>query len=440
MKKIIFTLLTVCFMFNITKAQDTIVKKNGEIISTKILEVGNEEVKFTFYGVTNGPIITLKKSELKKIRTNGLTIFEEKTESKEKGDDIIIKKNGEVLNVKVQEIGVSEVKFKLQGDSEGPVITIEKSEIKNMTVRGLTVIDVKGITKNDIIIKKDGSSVQVKIIDLGADVVSYKLANNPDGPNISIKKSEIDVVKIDGQVVYKYAQDPRSISNNAILNKNSCLKFYFFSPLNKHLAFGYEWMQKPGFNWEAGIGIVGLGKSLLDDFITRSPSGAFLRFGPKFLLGSSSDIEIEGAKYAHPLKGKYIKIEMILSALKIKSTVDTAYGFLNTNNRKDNYTNKYQSLSLNVGYGRQFILGNTITIGYYLGVGYSFETKTTDLVKTPQSYFYEDQLARYSHTYFGENFPLMTTCRFTIGYIFDSSTFFNKKNSSKAPSRHSMTE
>ncbi|MEK6616316.1 MAG: hypothetical protein AABZ32_09430, partial [Bacteroidota bacterium] len=236
--------------------------------------------------------------------------------------------------------------------------------------------------------------------------------------------------------IIEIKEDPRSISNKAILDKTSCLKFYFFSPLNHHLAFGYEWMNNPGFNWEAGVGIIGPGTGVMDDFINRKSKGAFLRFGPKFLLGSSSDIEIEGAKYAHPLKGRYFKVEMILNSVSITTTTDTGYY---QNISKMTYTNKYQSMTFNIGYGRQFIFGNTVTVGWYLGLGYSFENKTSTLVKIPN--WWEDiELQRYSHTYFGKTFPLATTLRFTIGYIMRTPDWLkNKKSySSRTPSRHSM--
>src|SRR6185503_19114553 len=85
-----------------------------------------------------------------------------------------------------------------------------------------------------------------------------------DGPTMTLKKSEVNTVKIDGQVVYEYKEDPRTISNSAILDKTSTIKYYFFSPLNNHLALGYEWTMKPGFNWDLGAGIIGPGTSFRD--------------------------------------------------------------------------------------------------------------------------------------------------------------------------------
>ncbi len=437
--KFIFALMFLVACIS-ARAQDTIIKKNGDVIKAKITEIGTEEVKFKIFGEADGPTVVLKRSEIKTAKVGGQTIINEKAEP-DANADIIVKKSGDALKVKVLDIGTDEVKFKLYNNPDGPTISIKKSEIKTMKVEGQTVMDVKAGLGEDIIIKKDGSTLKTKISEIGADEVKFKLYNNPEGPTMSLKKSEINSVKIDGQSVYEYKEDPRSTSNKAILNKTSCLKFYFFSPLNNHLAFGYEWMNKPGFNWDAGIGIIGPGTGLVDDFRNRKVKGTFIRFGPKFLLGSSSDIEIEGAKYAHPLKGRYIKVEMILNAMSVTNTLDTGYypaiG-------KMTYTNKYQSMTFNIGYGRQFIFGNTLTVGYYLGLGYSFENKSTNLINTPK-YWYEDyQANRYSHSFYGKNFPLATTFRFTIGYIMRTPDWLANKTpakiSNKPPSRHSMDE
>lgn len=428
--------------FTPVNAQDTIVKKNGDVLKAKITEIGTDEIKFRTFGDADGPIITLKKSEIKTVKVGGQTIIDVKEDTENIAQDVIIKKNGDLLKVKVIEIGTEEVKFKLHNDPYGPSISIPKSEIKTMTVAGQTVIDVKTGLKEDVVVKKDGSSLKVKIIEVGADVVSFKLYNNPEGPTMSLKKSEIKTVTVDGQVVYEYKIDPYSVSNQAILDKNSSLKFHFFSPLNRHIAFSYEWMVKPGFNWEGGLGIIGPGVSPIDNATERVPKGTFLRFGPKFLLGNSSDIEIEGAKYAHPLKGRYFKIELTLNSMNASYSVDTG-GYYNggvyTPSGKLTYKKKFQGMAFNLIYGRQFIFGNTITVSWYGGIGYGFESESIVGTK-PSGYWYDDfDPRRYSHWYYGKNFPLTTTFGFTVGYILRTPAMLAGKNyNPKPPTRNSM--
>lgn len=421
-------------------AQDTIVKKNGDIIQAKISEIGTEEIKFKVFSAPDGPTIILKKLEVKKIRVAGQTVLEEKEEPAAPGtEDIIVKKSGETLKVKVMEIGTEEVKFKLSSSPDGPSISILKSDIKTMKVDGQTVIDVKTGLTEDIITKRDGSVIKAKIIEMGTDDVKYKLYSNPDGPVLSLKKSkEVKSVVIDGQTVYEYKEDPLTISNNAIVNRTSAVKFHFFSPLNHHMAFDYEWMNKPGFNWEVGFGIIGPGVSSNDK---KKPRGAFLRGGPKFLLGNSSDIEVEGGRLAHPLKGKYIKVEMILNTFSTTNYIDTTTYTYNPNPVPGGmlmYKKQYQSVTLDLQYGRQYIFGNAMTLSWYIGVGYSFESKTSTLPPKYSNPFYDFDLKRYSHSYMGVRFPLAFTSGITIGYILPAPK--DMKGKSKPPTRHSMTE
>ena len=407
-------LLFIClFIFSLAPgfSQDTIIKKNGDVISAKVTEIGMHEIKFKASGIADSPIITMDRAEVKTLKVGNQTIIEIKEEPENKVEDLIVKKDGTSLRVQVIEIGTSEIKFKLFNDPSGPVISIAKSEIKTLKVGGQTIIDVKS-QKEDVILKKDGSSLKVKVLEIGSDEVRFKLYNNPGGPNLSLKKSEIKSITIDGQSVYEYTPDPYSTSHSLILNKNSSLKFHFFSPLNRHVAFSYEWMQKPGFNWEIGAGFIDRSVSPMEDITGRTPRGGFFRFGPKFLLGNSSDIEVEGARYSHPLKGRYMKIEMMLHAMNVKYTWNNSSGTPIT------YTKEYQSLVLNLIYGRQYILGNSITVSYYAGFGYGFESVNRKGSLPPNQWWDDWDPRRYSHLYMGKNFPMSILAGFTIGYMF----------------------
>jgi len=429
------------FIVSVVTAQDTIVKKNGDIIKAKVTEIGTEEVKFKIFGQPDGAVITMKRSDIKKAIVGGQTIINVKGESEGvPSEDIIVKKSGDVIKVKVIEIGTEEIKFKLFNDPDGPTISMLKSEIKTMKVDGQTVIDVKTGLTEDIITKMDGTVIKAKISEMGADEVKYKLYSNPDGPVMSIKKREIESVKIDGQKVYEHKDDPLSVSNNSILDRTSTLKFYFFSPLNHHIAFGYEWMNKPGFNWDVALGIIGPGITSENN---RHPSGIFLRGGPKFLVGSSADVVTEDTKdrYAHPLKGKYFKLDFILNTFSTSGYLDTLNFPISNGNTGLPYRKKYQSFTIDLQYGRQYIFGNALTLAWYIGTGYSFENKASTLDPKYKDYDILD-LARYSHAYFGKRFPLIFTWGLTVGFVLPApkGLVSKKVRYVKPPSRNSMSD
>ena len=254
-----------------------------------------------------------------------------------------------------------------------------------------------------------------------------------------------------GDNVMDVSEDPMSVSNNVILDKTSSIKFNFFSPLRNHIAFNYEWMSKPGFNWEAGLGIIGPGVVPNE----KHAKGTYVRFGAKFLLGNSSDYAVEGVKYAHPLKGRYFKIEAVPGVFSTHYNRDTSryYYYYNPNFPYNTVTtqtsgfinikNNYHFFALNLIYGRQFIFGNSITVGYYVGFGYSIDNKTTNEIKNNYYYYsdYDFEVRRFSHLFMGEDFPVTLTGGFNLGYIFKTPEWLNRKNyRSKMPTRHSIRE
>jgi hypothetical protein len=376
--------------------------------------------------------------------------------------DTIIKKDNEVIKAKIVEIGTSEIKYKYFDAPDGPTIVISKDDIKILKIKGqddkmMNVINNTAPAPDntpppDIIIKKNGEQIKVRIVEVGPNEVKFKYYDAPNGPVIVMEKRDIKTMKVKGKADKSYdvisnEPDPMSVGNSAILDKTSSLKFNFFSPLKHHLAFSYEWMIRPGFNWETGLGIVGPGVGLTDRFLNEHPKGVFIRTGPKFLLGSSSDIEIQGARYAHPLKGRYFKIEMIMYTLSKDYNTD----YLNSSNYNYGATSikvhdNYLGMALNLIYGRQFIFGNSITVGYYLGGGYGFENKeTTYSSPVPvngYNNFNDYNPTRYSHSFFGKDFPITFTGGFNVGYIFKTPEWVSRisapRVSNKPPSRHSL--
>ncbi|HEX3079135.1 MAG TPA: hypothetical protein VHQ04_01670, partial [Puia sp.] len=105
------------------------------------------------------------------------------------------------------------------------------------------------------------------------------------------------------------APDPYSVSSAVeVRDKSRAIKFEFFSPLFGKLTFDYEQMIKVGMNIEFKLGIIG--PSISNEISQTNPRGVFLKFGPKFLLGS--EYVERGMKYTHQLCGKYFKPEITL--------------------------------------------------------------------------------------------------------------------------------
>ena len=66
MKQLLLLFLLLCSA-SVMRAQDVIVKKDGSTILSKVLEVGENEVKYKRFDNLNGPTYTISKSELQAI-------------------------------------------------------------------------------------------------------------------------------------------------------------------------------------------------------------------------------------------------------------------------------------------------------------------------------------------------------------------------------------
>jgi len=304
----------------------------------------------------------------------------------------------------------------------------------------------------DIITKKNGEQLKVKIIEIGTTEVKFKYFESLDGPTIVMLRSEIKTIKLEGKngkstTINEDKPDPLDASNAVIANKSSALKFNFFSPIQQSLGFYYEQVIKPGLNAEVGLGIVGPGVGSSD----YNPQGMYLRLGVKFLLGSVSDLDDGRAqKYAHPLKGRYVKIDLGMWDINTSQ----AYPDQTINNSNNNYssgtyypaytvTANHVGIALMLIYGRQFILGNVFTFGYYIGGGYVGESSsystTAATLPIGSTLAYSDINRFCIITTESKTFPVGFTGGINIGFLFESPKWLKQSNvSNRAPSRHSL--
>lgn len=132
------------------------------------------------------------------------------------------------------------------------------------------------------------------------------------------------------------------------------------------------------------------------DMITSSGqmapmSGFYLKPGVKFLLGQ--DYSLKGMKYAHPLKGRFLRLDVVFSYMNYQNVASNV-SYNQTGPFYPSYTytittvNRVSNINVlgyggMINYGRQFILGNIMTFEYFVGVGvtgqsYSYNNATTE--------------------------------------------------------------
>ncbi len=254
-------------------------------------------------------------------------------------------------------------------------------------------------TKNDTIV--------CKVIEIGLDEIKYKDFQNLEGPVIVIEKNKVVEITYENGSKYFLKPDPYEVSKEVeVRGKTHAIKFELFSPATNDVAFGYESMISVGKNIEFKVGLIGIGVN--ED--GNNPSGVFFKAGLKFL--TSPQYLQNGLRYVHPLKGRYIKPELILNTYS-----EDRIFYSNNQGYYTSYSKRVQvtNLAVNVIFGTQHILGNAMTIDYYIGIGYGLRI---DESKEDLYYEYTDGSYEYSHSYLGDNFPLIISGGFTIGGIF----------------------
>ncbi len=259
----------------------------------------------------------------------------------------------------------------------------------------------------DQIIKQSDEVILCKIKEIGLDEVKYILPDYPEDVLFALDKDEIDKIVFENGKTLSFLQkmnDPETYKDN----KKNAIKLDFLSPLSGNTTFAYERSLRPGRSIEGDVGIIGLGIDPGDE----NPGGVFFRFGYKFL--KSPDFYLRGMRYAHLLKGSYLKPTITLGFFSRDNyryyydydypTPEPGYpyyeDFIEQNERINAVTGSIQLLL-----GKQWIIDNSFLVDLYWGIGYGFSTNYD-----ASNYFY-------SHTLMGEEFPLSLSAGLKMGFL-----------------------
>jgi len=267
------------------------------------------------------------------------------------------------------------------------------------------------VSAQDLIIKKDKTQIEAKVLEIGLDAIRYLPYDAPDAPVINIAIEEVWKIKFANGTEWINTPDPYEVSSAVeVRDHTRAVKYEFLSPLFGKISVGYEQMIKVGMNMEFKLGIIG--PSMGNAFTEGNPGGVFVKGGVKFLFGS--EYSSRGLKYTHGLGGKYFKPEIIFS------TFAKNYQFWSYN---PNYISSWErvqttSYAINLVFGKQSIVGNAMTIDWYFGAGYGGQSfgHTSQPTTQLETYNGYDPYC-FSHTYGGPDFPFVFSAGIAIGIL-----------------------
>ncbi|MCU0360976.1 MAG: hypothetical protein MUF75_09710 [Bacteroidia bacterium] len=273
-----------------------------------------------------------------------------------------------------------------------------------------------GYSQTDTLHLKGNKKIPCKITEIGESEIKYKTPDNLDGPVYVMALSKIYKYTLSTGNSVLVAPDELLVENQHgdIMSARSVIKIHPFSFVNNQISMAYEQVIKMGMNLDVELGYInnnimpstGGSNFYTSEGAVAFMSGFYIKPGVKFLLGQ--DYSLKGMKYAHPLKGRFLRLDVVFSYMNyqnVASTTSQTFSQSPVFPYTQTITTTSRNSNINVfgyggmiNYGRQFILGNVMTFEYFIGVGVTLqssfyenpETTTTTYVydpTNPNSYY-----------------------------------------------------
>ena len=220
------------------------------------------------------------------------------------------------------------------------------------------ILSIVGYTQ-DRIIKITRDTIICEVKEIGDDEIKYTQKEYKGDVLFGIDKNKVfRIIFSDGKElkIKDSMYDPAQYEKQ---HKNA-LKVGFLSPIFGATSFSFEHSLKPGSSIEATLGVIGLGDNINGD----ASSGLYLKFGYKFI--KSPDFYLKGTRYAHILKGAYIRPEVIFSSYSETPNIDNYY----TSGSGAKETVTMFALMLNTG--KQWVINDWLLFDWFVGAGYGF--------------------------------------------------------------------
>jgi hypothetical protein len=269
----------------------------------------------------------------------------------------------------------------------------------------------------DKIYRHNGKVVEAKVIEIGASEIKYREFNNPDGPIYILETDRIKKIVYENGKEDRFKdniKDPERYSDQA----DKAIKINFFSPLYGYFEVAYEKSLGFGRSYEFSLGIIGAGKSSVLEYsdgtldeVKRDPFGFFISAGYKF--GKLPDFIIFGkTRASHLMQGTYVRPAIYAGHYKENKII-----------YKADYTYEVGKQNVTFGavqleFGKQWVLGDKVTLDFYWGLGYGFDNKKSSYEDYLPGYYWEETEAfNYANARIGKTPGLSGTFGVRLGML-----------------------
>jgi hypothetical protein len=220
----------------------------------------------------------------------------------------------------------------------------------------------------DKIVKTNQDTIVCKVKEVLTDEVKYIIPETSSDILFGIDKNDIIKIILENgkELIFSHSLYGKETYES---QKKHAIKVDFLAPLTGNTTLSYEKLIRPSRSWEVSLGIIGLGVDNNDE----NPRGAFAKFGMKFI--KSPDFYLKGMRYAHVLKGTYVKPEIAFSTYSYENrNYDYLYGYSsNYGERESNW-----AAAFNIIVGKQYVFNDIFLLDMYFGLGYGFSKENND--------------------------------------------------------------
>lgn len=266
----------------------------------------------------------------------------------------------------------------------------------------------------DVIVRNNGDSIHCKIKEVGTTKIKYFRPKFAGQTLFSIAKSDVASIVFENKNMILFDHGPgnrgyepakktvdKSPIDYPITDKKTIIKV---NPINIFLGsfeLSVERSIKRGVSMEFGAAYI---FAYPEDFpiggFNYNTDGFYLRGGFKFIKSSNSYLH----KTANPhiLQGFYVKPELIYSQIKYAN---------NYSGSRPSTANNYFCTSFMVNFGKQFVMNNSFSLEWNVGLGIGMSNANYDMVYFGSNLFIEDFPPFY--------IPLSFTAGFKIGILAD---------------------
>lgn len=248
----------------------------------------------------------------------------------------------------------------------------------------------------DVIVTTRNDSIKAKVMKVTVDKILYRFPGQ-SGLIKEIPKNQVkEIIYENGNtltIIYNlYEVSPDLLAPD----KHQAIKVDIGAPFFNHYTAGYEWRWKTGKNFELKAGVIWPGISH-----TLDPArGGLLKFGLKYI--KCAECIYKGLKYKHPLKGTYLKPEIIISGYEVN---------------KDSVKVMHLTYAASLSFGKQYIIGKAFVVDVYGSAGIGFQSifyhKKEEFNTKDSDFTYS-----FSHLYFGNKLPIILSGGIMVGWNF----------------------